>query len=790
MMDTKRVVCSMCDLSCTLEAHIKDGQLERLAGFKDHPINPNVFCNKAARAKEWFYNGRRLLHPLKRKGDRGSGQWERISWDQAMDEIAERLQKIVLEHGPESFACSSSEYNCQVGSGAARRFMNLLGSPNYISGVSLCFGNTAAVNSMTYGAYPFSDFEQTRCIVYFGHNPKPNVWAGEYQRLKAALRRGAKFIVMDPRRSHCAKLADIHLPLRPGTDAAMALGWLHVIIDEGLYDKEFVAKWCEGFGDLKKRVGEYPLDRIEKITGVRAGLIREAARMYAATKPAIIPWTVITDQQRNSTSALRCQSILRALTGNLNVPGGDVLLPLNPAIISESEIELHEALPLEKQDLQLGADDYPLMTYKGQRALNEHRQRVWGRPCMNLLKGQYMAHPPAVFKAMREGVPYPVKAFFAIANNTLMCYTNQRGIYEALNKLDLLVANDIFMTPTAELADYVLPGDAFLERPVLINAQEWINSYFIAPKAIEPPGECKDVYHFWRELAVRMGMEESFPWKTLEELYDYRVQGTGLTWEQISSNFFSWPSPPAKLAPTMARGMKVLARLGLLSKAESMALARIRRRRALWEAFERRNMPGPQRLFRDDVMLVPYPHEKLGFATPSGKVELSSTMMEDLGLDPLPYWADIGLPGEADDRAMDDYPLQLCVGLREEEYFHSAGRHVEKMRKSRPEPLAILHSGVAAGLGIEDGDWVYVETSWGKVEMKASLSDETHPDLVIVPHGWWKPETGNDNGEFYGIWKYSDGVLLDDDPAHFDPEQGLPDLRGARRCKVTLLKRQ
>ena len=177
-MEKKLVVCSMCDLACTLEAHIEDGRLEKLRGFAGHPLTPDVFCVKPAHAKDWYYNDDRLLYPLKREGERGAGKWTRISWDQAMDEIAHRLLEVVERHGPESFACSTSEYNTQVASGTTRRFMNLLGSPNYISGVSLCMGNTAAVASMTCGGYPFSDYEQTRCIVYFGHNPRPDVWAG------------------------------------------------------------------------------------------------------------------------------------------------------------------------------------------------------------------------------------------------------------------------------------------------------------------------------------------------------------------------------------------------------------------------------------------------------------------------------------------------------------------------------------------------------------------------------------------------------------------------------------
>jgi len=782
-LEKKHVVCSMCDQACSLEAHVRDGRLEKLRGYADHLMMPKTICCKPVNAAEWYYNEHRLKYPLKRTGERGSGQWTRITWEQAMDEIAAKLQQVVDQHGPEAFACSTSDHNIQMGSGMVRRFMNLLGSPNYISGVSLCQGNTAAVNSMTCGGYPFPDYEQTRCIVFFGHNLRPNSWAGEYYRLKAARARGAKLIVLDPRRSHCAKMADIHLQLRAGTDAAMSLGWINVIIEEELYDKKFVSRWCVGFDELKQRAKEYPLDRVSRITGVPANLIREAAIMYATNTPAIIPWTCATDQQLNSTSALRCQGILRALTNSLNVPGGDVMVDPNEMIISESELELHERLPQEKKDLQLGAKDHPVMTYWGQQALNEPRRRVWGHPYRNLMKGIYMAHPPAVFKAMREGVPYPVKAFFSIANNTLMCYTNQQGIFEAIRNLDLFVVNDLFMTPTAQLADYVLPGDCFLERPVLYNYQEWLSTYSSFEKAVEPPGECRDVYYFLRELAVRMGMEDHFPWKNVEELYEYRIQGTGLTWEALSKNlpFLTAPAPPLP-AGAMKLTLKLFAAMGLLPLLRNGMISMLRQHRKTREFFERRGMKRMARLFRDYFVLSPYPHEKRGFATPSGKVELYSSVMESIGCDPLPYWKEIYPPD--DNPSKEEYPLRLFVGLREDGYFLSAGRHVKKLRKRNPEPRAMLHTQTARKSGINDGDWIYVETDWGRIKMKAQLSDDIQKDLVGIRHGWWKPEMAQGTPELCGAWDYSDGVLLSDDPALFDPEQGLPDLRGGRKCRV------
>jgi anaerobic selenocysteine-containing dehydrogenase len=723
MAESKQAICTMCDHHCMIQGVVENGKLLRLKGLPENPIAPNTFCIKPARALEYYDHEDRLLHPLKRKGERGSGEWTQISWDQAYDEIAGKLTVIVEKYGPEAFAVSGSDYNAPP-DGICRRFMNLIGSPNWISGISLCMGNTAVINRMTYGWFPMSDFENTDCIVYFGHNPKPDVWCMENDRLVAAKKRGAKLIVLDPRKSYNAKRADIHLSLRAGTDAAMALGWLKVIIDEKLYDRDFVDNWTVGFDELVERVNEYPLDRVEKITGVPAAQIREAAVMYATAKSAIIPWSVITDKQTNSTSAIRTQCILRAITGNLNVSGGEGLSELNPSIVSMSELELHEKLPQEKKDLQIGVRDYPALTYKGTQALSEPTMKVYGREYINLLGGSFMAHPAGVFKAMRTGDPYPVKAMFSMANNTLLQYANQQGIHEGLMNLDLFVVHDLFMTSTAQLADYVLPGDAWIERPNLVNGFDVSSWFQTSQKLREAPGECGSVYDFYKNLADRMGFEEYFPWKNQQELLDYRIEKTGMKWNDFAKNMPFFPGPEPK------------------------------------------------------------PYQETGFATPSGKVELASSVLKDLGFDPLPYYAEPGQSPISTPELAKEYPLTLFVGLMEEEYFHTNLRQVAAFRKRNPFPVTMINPETGRKLGITEGDWVYVETTHGKVKMKAGLRNEMPPDLVRIPHGWWFPEQPQGEPGLSAGWDHSDGAVLSDDDFNLDPEQGLPNMRGGLLCKV------
>lgn len=721
-MTVRRALCSSCDVYCQVETITPESGVVGdviVKAIDPGPLKANV-CMKGVHAPEGFSHPDRLLHPLKRVGARGDGDWKPVSWDEAMDDIAERLGHIVERHGPESFVVSTSQWNTQTDNGAARRFMNLLGSPNWISGVALCAGNTAAVNRLVYGWYPFPDYTKTQCIVLFGHNPKPHSWTPIHNAVRRAQDRGAKLIVLDPRRSENAELADLWLPLRPGTDAAMCFGWLKVILDEGLYDAEFTARWTLGFEEFRDRVDQFPLSRVSEITGVAPDLIAEAARLYATSTPAVIPWTPITDQQRNSTSAIRLMCALRAVCGNLDVKGGELLHGFHPDIVSESELELHTALSEDQRAKQLGADAHPAFTYRAADRLREPSKRVWGHEYPNLINGNFMAVPSAVFKAMAENDPYPVRAFFTLGNNTLMSYANMQLIYRALMAQELIVAVEHIKTPTAQLADYILPGDAWLERNALSDSFGWTAIYRTSQKTVEPPGECRSVYDFWRGLAHRMGLGEHFPWPTQEALLDERLKG-------LAVDFDSFANEHAYHMPR----------------------------------FEYRKF------------------EHTGFATPSGKVELSSTILGDFGFDPLPDWVPAP-PANA------DWPLTMFMGVREDSFFQTGHRHIRSLRKKQPEPKAFISVEDAEDLDIKDNDPLEISTKQGRVLMKAAVRDDMPKGVVRVPHGWWLPERPEGDGSLSGAWDHADAQICPDDPEHLDREQGIPHLKGIA-CRVEKL---
>ena len=710
--EAKHVVCTICDIGCQMRAVADDeGKVAKILPH-DNPMLARNICFKGTAAPQIHNHPDRLRTPLKRVGERGEDRWEEISYEKAMDEIAEKLAAIVERYGAESFAVSTSGWNTQTTHGLDRRFMNLLGSPNWTSGVSLCAGNTAAVNKLTYGWFPMGDFMNTKCIVLFGHNPRKHSWTPIYNMINAAKANGAKVIVLDPRVSDQAETADLHLRLRAGTDAAMCLGWLKVIIDEQLYDEDFVRDWCVGFDELKARVDEYPLERVAEITGVGKELIAEAARMYATADGAVIPWTPITDMQISSTSAIRLHGILRAVTGNLDIVGGETLGGFNPDYIPESEMGLHEVLPLEQKQKQLGYEKHPAYTYRAAEMLKEATERVHGFPYADIVMGCHMANPSELFRAMATEAPYPIKAFFTLGNNTLLSYPNQHQILQGMLNQELIVAHEIFMTPTAMLADYVLPGDVFTERNHIADSWSWTNRLTLSNKIVDAPEEASSTFRFWTDLAHRMGFGEHFPWETLEDVLDHRLSRSGRTFAEFADATY---------------------------------------------------MEAPTPEFRK--------YRKQGFATPSGKVELYSSVLEEMGFDPLPYHRE-GPP------ITDEFPYRVFTGVREDSFFQTGQRNIPVLRRRQIGPELFVHPTDAERDGLSEGDWVRLETATGHVTATLSIRATMKEGHLRVPHGWWYPEMRGSDSFLAGAFLSSDAVLCPDDDEFLDFEQGIPHFKG------------
>ncbi len=653
-------------------------------------------CIKGLKSPEIANHPDRLREPLKRKGERGSGEWERISWDQVLDEIAHKVDSIRKESGPESIA---------LGQGTGRhhflhvvRFANALGTPNwYEPGLAQCFIPRITVCNLTYGNFVVGDYYgevPPKCIVFWGHNPLVTGPDGELSIVvRRALNQGAVGIAIDPRRSETAKKCALWLPIRPGTDAALAIAMINVLIKEKIYDKEFVEKWTTGFEKLKEHVAFFTPKWAETITWISAPDIVKAARMYATLKPAIMEWGVAIEQNTNSLQTVRAIAILRALTGNIDVPGGDIL-GMN---VIRAYPTLKDKLSPEILKKRLGADTYKLLG--GWRAFIPS------------------AHIPTLFKAMRTGEPYRIRALLIFGSNPLVTVANSREIYESLQKLDLLAVADLFLTPTAAIADYVLPAAFWPEVEQVIAYPLVADNVVMAQQKVIQIGQCRQDEWIIDEISKRLdlpGSEQSF-----KDIINYQLSPLGITFEELKEQGFV--CPPHKYKK----------------------------------------------------------YEKNGFRTPSKKIELFCQSLERMGYDPLPTYKEPPESPLQSPELIKEFPYILTTGSRRLEFFHSEHRQIESLRRRRPDPLVEIHPETATSHDIKHGDWVIVSSPRGSIRLKAFITEDIHPNVVNVEHGWWFPEKP---GPDYGFLESNANVLTNNAPP-YDPAFGSYQLRGLL-CRI------
>lgn len=729
--EVKKAVCMWCHSHCPVSVHLKDGKLEKIEEPLQHPLKEMLApvvraCPRARAASEWVYHPDRLRFPLKRAGERGAGKWQQISWDQALDEIAAKLGQIREKYGAEAVASARGTHRSHDEYRA--RFLNLFGTPNLVGAAgSVCFAPLNEVGCAVLG-WPVGHTgphpEKSKCIMLIGANPE-QAWRRGWQAILVALKNGAKLIVIDPRRTVPASRADIWLQLRPGTDTALLMSLINVIIEEKLYDQQFVEKWCIGFDELAQRAKDYSPEKMAEVTWVPADKVRAAARLYATTKPASTHSMMGVEHTYTSIQALHARFILPAITGNLDIEGGD-LFHGPPPIIPEYRVELGEKLSPKQKAKMLGSDRFPLFSAKGYDLIQENVERVWGS---RMLRYRHcFGHAPTLFRAILTEKPYPIKALITLANNPMVSQPNTRLIYEALRKLELYVVMDFWKIPSAELADYLLPAASWLERPGIHSLSDTTPFAEAGVAALSPfkEGEYdrRTDYEFWRGLGIRLGQTEDWPWKTLEEAYDYRLSPLGLTLEEYVKKG-GYNRPPAE---------------------------------------EKKYL-------------------KKGFGTPSGKVELASSILEKMGHDPLPHYYEPPESPFSTPKVARDFPLVLTTGGRFLPMYHSEHRQIPSLRRQHPDPLVQINPQKAKELGIADGDWVWIETPRGRIKQKCQYFTGIDPKVVHAEHGWWFPEQPGEDPSLHGVWQSNINVITDENPDHCNPISGGWPLRG-ELCRV------
>lgn len=504
---TITTVCGVCDSNCGVRLRIKEARVIKVEGLKEHPGGRGRLCPKGAAALSITYAPDRLKYPLKRIGERGEHKWARISWDEALDMLAERLTRTKQRYGAEAFCLFRGEApDWGAAWDYALRFMNVFGSPNITGPGHQCHVPRVTAHLHTYGApMPISDYRHAKTIVEWGSNPL-NTNMSSARAIKDALRKGAKLIVVDPIKTELASKADLWLQPRPGTDGALALSMLNVIIGEEIYDKKFVRDWTVGFEELVKLLKDFPPEKGEEISQVPAESIRKAARLYATNKPSCLWEGNGVDQHTNVVQTVRALAILRAITGNLDIPGGSVFPPHLPT----ADIRMREKLPQEK----------------AQKRLDGH----------NLFYSSFeMFSLPSAIDAMLTENPYPIKAAMVMGGNPLVSLANTQRVREAFQKLEFLVVVDLFMTRTGELADLILPAATYVEKTGL-TFRSLVGGYLLLQQQGIEIDECWPDWKILFMLAKRLGYDREFPWKNVEEAIEEQLKPSGLTIEKLKRN--------------------------------------------------------------------------------------------------------------------------------------------------------------------------------------------------------------------------------------------------------------
>ena len=735
--------CALCVSRCGSIAVVENG---RFVALEPDPSPPTgkALCAKGRAAPELVYHSDRLLYPLKRtrpKDDPDPG-WQRISWDEALDLTAARLRTIAEEHGPESVVFSVVSPSTSASDDSViwiQRLMNAFGSPNLCAAMELCGWGRFLATQYTFGAAVpgvyMPDLEHAGCILFWGYNPNIARLAHAVATT-AALKRGARLIVVDPRRAGPANRADLWLRVRPGTDGALALGIAHVMIERGWYDRDFIRDWTNGpllvrtdsgrlltqselaaggstqqyvawseamgrpityepvtssyegdhpeptlvgtftietvqgrvvcrpafelVADLCRR---YAPERVEAICGIERNQIEGAARMLWEARPvAYYAWSGV-EMQTNSTQIARAIAQLYTLTGSFDGPGGNVLFPAVPS----GNVVGQALLPAEQRARTLGLLERPLGPARWQFVTTDE-----------------------LYRAILEQRPYPVRGLIGFGANLLLAHADSRRGRQALAALDFYVHADLFMNPTAELADIVLPVASAFEREALkigfegsAQAQSLVQ---LRPQVVEPRGEARSDTQIVFDLACRLGLGAHFWDGDIEAAYRSRLHPSGVSLVALREN------PSGARLPLQTRYRK----------------------------------------FAEQKDGIPR-----GFATPTRKIELYSQTLVEHGYPPLPEYEEPLISPSSRPDLVERFPLILTCA-KHTLFCESQHRALPRLRRQALDPEVELHPSAASERGIGPGDWVHIETPGGRVRARAKMNDTLEPHVVCGQHGWWQ----------------------------------------------------
>jgi anaerobic selenocysteine-containing dehydrogenase len=793
-MSTRKIhgYCSLCIARCGCVATVEDGRFTRLDPDPSHPTG-QALCAKGRAAPELVYSKDRLMMPLRRtrpKGDADPG-WVEISWEQALDETAAALRRIADAHGPESIVfgqCSPSTTAIADSAPYVRRLMHALGTPNMAWALDMCgwsrafatryaYGHAAVATGSAGGA--MADIDNAGCMILWGYNPSSNRLTHATATV-AAQKRGMKLIVIDPRRAGLANKADIWLRVRPGTDGALALGLAHVMIRNGWFDRAFVRDWTNAphlirsdthaplrasdlspagdarhfiawdsavgravaydpatgrydgaadnlaldagatvngipcrpvFAHYAAMCAAYSPAEVERICWIPAAQLEETARLIWQSRPvAYYAWSGH-EHHANTTETARAMALLYALTGSFDAKGGNVLFPgVKQNGVTGEDLPAAKAMPPA-----IGMETRPLGPAK------------WNNVSVQ-----------DFYTAALEGSPYASRALVDFGSNLLLAFADPVRGRQALAALDFHVHLDMFLNPTAEMADIVLPVASAFEREGLkigfdisADAQTMVQ---LRPAVVPPQGKARPDTDIIFDLAVRMRLGDAFWGGDVDAAYRHQLAPSGVTLEQLRAR------PEGVRVPLAAQ-------------------------------YAKHALPDAQG------------HPR-GFPTPSRRIEFWSETFRAAGLSPLPDYVEPAVSPTARPDLAARFPLVLTCA-KPTVFCQTQHRALPSLRRRAPDPEVELHPDAAAARGIAAGDWISLETETGGMRARALLNAALDPRVVVGQHGWWQK---CDEGRAPGYDPFSptgSNFNLTVDPAVRDPISGTVSHR-ANLCQVRL----
>jgi anaerobic selenocysteine-containing dehydrogenase len=779
--------CAMCVSRCGVVATVEDGVLTKVSADPEHPNG--CICVKGTAAPEIVYSPDRLQYPMRRTQPKGAPDpgWERISWDEAMALTASRLLEIKARHGPEAVvfgrATPKGSATADI-DGWLNRLTNAFGTPNILAHLHICAWHKDYGTEYTYGiALPQPDYDHARCILLWGFNPQAS-WPAAAARISRAKARGAKLIIIDPRKTGVVDKADIWLRVRPGTDGALALAMLHVLLDEGLYDEAFAREWTNGGflvrEDTQGLLTERDLapsgppatywvwdERSGGLVGYRADdgyardgvapslagtkaialadgrvvacrpafqRLRELAARYAPERSEAITWVPAHDVRR----AVRLFATERP-SGYYSWVG---LEQHDNAMQTNRAVSLFYALTgqFDRRGSNVLFASTPTQPLGGSQLLPREQairrlgyaERPLGPPGVPGL-----VQPYDVYRAILTGQPYPVKALVAFGGDPLLSFEDPLQGKTALEALEFHVRVDLVCNPSASLADLVLPASSCWEgeglMPSFPVAEDTVTWAQLRQAVVQPRHESRSDLAILFDLAQRLGLGAHFFDGVVEDGLNYQLAPTGLTVQQLREH---------------PMGVRVEARTRYQKYAEI------------------------------DVRTG----QPRGFQTPTRKVEIYSTAFANAGYAPLPVFEEPGRSPSTRPEVAQEYPLVLTF-FRLVQFCDEAHRHIPRLRRQVPEPFLEIHPTTAAPLSVRDGEWVVLETAKGSVRLKAKLNHFLHPGVVATQYGWWQrcQELGLPGYDPFGPDGSNANLLISNDI--IDPISGSVPYR-SQMCRV------